>query len=221
MDALFPRKCLVCRASIKTGVICEKCRAEITPNTSFFCGKCKARICGTRKTCHKDFPYLLGGAASYGDKTIKTLIHCLKFRGMRDAAEPLAEIMGKYISGLDADLAGYSIIPIPLSPKRQRERGFNQAELIGKILAARLNIPLETKILVRIKHASPQSATENAIERRMNVRGCFAAASGSLCGRKVILVDDVTTSGATFLEAALSIKNAGAKKIIALAAAMA
>ena len=64
-------------------------------HTSLFCGKCKARVprgSGISKICHKDFPCLLGTAAPYGNETVKTLINCLKFRGVRGAAEPLAEI---------------------------------------------------------------------------------------------------------------------------------
>lgn len=221
MDALFPRRCLRCRSSVKNGVLCKNCLAGIVLHASFFCGKCKARVPRTLKICHKDFPYLLGAAASYGDETVKTLIHCLKFRGIRSAAEPLAEVMVKYISESEIDLANYIVVPIPLSPRRERERGFNQSELIGAMFAGHLDLPFETKMLSRIRHTAPQSATENAIERIINVRGCFRATNESLHGKNIILIDDVTTSGATFLEAALAAKSAGAKKIIALAAAMA
>lgn len=233
VDALFPRRCLRCHTSIKNGIICKNCHAGIALNASLFCGKCRARIPRTAcpkigaqtkydisKICHKDFPYLLGAAASYGDETMKTLIHCLKFRGIPGAAEPLAEVIEQYLSELRIDLANYSIVPIPLSPKRQRERGFNQSELIGMTLAKRLHVPLENKILVRTRHTAPQSATENATERKTNVRGCFMASNDSLYGKNIIILDDVTTSGATFFEAALAAKRAGAKKIIALAAAM-
>ncbi len=248
IDMLFPRRCLRCRDAVKNGVLCPLCRAGIAVHASFFCGQCKARIptetghetdpqTGSgriSKICHKDFPYVLGAAASYGDETMRTLIHHLKFRGVRSAAEPLAAIMAEYLLKTGIDCAGYCIIPVPLSAKRERERGFNQSELIGKILAGHLAIPnfsrgksgghsasLETKILVRIRHTPPQSSTENAREREMNVRGCFAAPPDSLRGKNIILIDDVTTSGATFFEAARAVKNAGAKKIIALAAAMA
>jgi ComF family protein len=221
MDALFPRRCLRCGASIKNGVLCRKCRAGIVLYTSFFCGKCKARIPTTSKVCHKDFPYILGAAASYGNETVKTLIHCLKFRGIRGTAEPLAEIMTEYSSSLGIDLDYYVVVPVPLSLRREHERGFNQSELIGKIFAEKLSLPLEKKKLLRIRDTAPQSATENVFERRENVDGCFWAANNSFLGKNIVLVDDVTTSGATFLEAALAMKRAGAKKIIALAAAMA
>ncbi len=221
MDALFPRECLCCHITIKNGVICENCSAGITLNSSLFCGKCKARIHGSFKICHKDFPYILGGAASYGDDKVKTLIHYLKFRGIRGAAEPLAEITYEYIHRLGIDLVGYSIIPIPLSKRRLRERGFNQSELIGKILAARLNMCIGTGVLARIKNTAPQSSTGSAIERRANVSGCFSAAKDSFLGKNIILIDDVTTSGATFFEAAIAAKSAGARNIISIAAAIA
>ena len=221
MDALFPRECLGCHIAVKDGVICKDCNAGIVLNSSLFCGKCKARIHSSLKICHKDFPYILGGAASYDNETVKALVHYLKFRGIRGAAEPLAKITYEYISKLEIDLSDYIIIPIPLSKKRLRERGFNQSELIGEILAALLNICIKTEILVRTKDTSPQSTTENAIERRANVSGCFWAAKDSLAEKNIILIDDVTTSGATFFEAALAAKSAGAKKIMSIAAAMA
>ena len=221
MDALFPRECLGCHIAIKNGVICKNCNVEIILNSSLFCGKCKARIHSSFKICHKDFPYILGSATSYSNETVKTLIHYLKFRGIRGAAEPLAKITYEYISKLEIDLSSYIIVPIPLSKKRLRERGFNQSELIGEILATLLNISIKTERLVRTKDTSPQSATENAIERRVNVSGCFSATKDSLLGKNIILIDDVTTSGATFLEAALAVKSAGARKIISIAAAMA
>jgi predicted amidophosphoribosyltransferase len=156
MNALFPMRCLRCRIPIKNDALCEDCRAKIKIHSSLFCGVCKARLRDTSKICHKDSPYILGAAGSYSDETIKALIHSLKFRGIRNAAKPLAEIIEKYLSALEIDLADYSIIPIPLSSKRQRERGFNQSELIGTMLAAHLGIPIETKILVRIRHAAQE-----------------------------------------------------------------
>lgn len=222
MDALFPQRCLRCHVLIKNGVLCECCYAGIAVHTSLFCGRCKARIprFSSSKICHANFSYLLGAAGSYGDETMRTLIHHLKFRGIRNAAEPLAAIMARYLSEQEIDLVGYRIIPVPLSPKRRRERGFNQSELIGKLLSGHLDIPLETGILIRTRHTPPQSSTENIRERKANVRGCFTAPQNSLRGMNIVLIDDVTTSGATFLEAALAAKSAGAKKVIALAAAM-
>lgn len=220
LDVFFPQRCLRCRGAVKNGVICGNCREGIKLHASLFCGKCKARLSAPKKICHRDFPYILGAAGAYGDETVKTLVHALKFRGVRDAAEPLAEIMAEYAQKTNMDIAGYHAVPIPLSARRERERGFNQSELIGTLFAARAGIPIETKTLVRIRHTAPQSSTESAAERMKNVLGCFGAAADSMRGMDIILIDDVTTSGATFLEAARAAKNAGAGNIVALAAAM-
>jgi competence protein ComFC len=220
-DAFFPRRCVRCRAAVGSGVLCGGCRAKIALHSSLFCGKCRARLPEAEKICHKDFPYILGAAGAYRDETMRMLIHRLKFKGIRDAAAPLAEIMAGYVSKLALSPADYVAVPIPLSERRRRERGFNQSELIAMALARRLGMPLETAALVRMRHSSPQSLSASVAERKENVKGCFAAANGSLRSENIILIDDVTTSGATFLEAARTMKAAGAKKIIALAAAMA
>ena len=220
MEVLFPRRCLRCRNTLTNGVVCDQCLVAVTIHDSLFCGKCKARLPSARKICHNDFPYILGAAGSYGDKTIQTLIHHLKFRGIRDAAEPLAEIIVRYLSKLERDLTHYYIVPIPLSQKRRRERGFNQSERIGAIVAKQLAIPIETTCLIRARHTAAQSTTKSASERRKNVNNCFAVINNSLHGKNIILVDDVTTSGATLLEAARTLKQAGVQKIIAVTAAM-
>lgn len=222
IDALFPKKCLKCGAQIKDGLICEKCFTNININNSFFCGKCKARLNMQQKICHKDFPYILGAASSYNDETVKMLIHYLKFKGIRDAGKPIAEILIKYISNMNINLENYIVIPVPLSKKRERERGFNQSEIISKIFCENFKLHLENKSLFRNRHAPPQSSIKDGKKRKINVKGCFSIQNiENIKNKNIILIDDVTTSGATFYEATIALKSAGAKKIIALAGAMA
>lgn len=222
MDIFSPPVCVFCEAGVDRGAICDACRAKIVLNQTLFCGKCGARLPEAKKICHPDVPYLLGAAADYDTDELKTLVHALKFRGIRLAAEPLADILIEYVSRLGLDLSDYVAMPLPLSRKREFARGFNQSELIAKRFAARVGIPLETKALARIKHSKPQSETENIFERRENIRGCFSvAASESVEKKKIILIDDVTTSGTTFLEAAETLRACGTRKILALACAKA
>jgi ComF family protein len=211
---------LSCEQKLGAGTICEPCRKSIAIHETVFCGVCDARMPDPKKICHVNAPYLLGAAGNYENAALQTLIHALKFQMIRGAAEPLADIIAGYVASLDLDLHDYTLMPIPLSKRRERARGFNQSELIGKRCALRLGIPCETEMLMRIRHRKPQSETQNIAERRENIRGCFAARTLSL-KKNVLLIDDVTTSGATFLEAARTLKAAGAKKIIALAAAKA
>ena len=221
----FPRRCLGCRKNMRAGVLCDACRATITISRTLFCGQCGipahyGKAGGARSFCHPSFPYLLGAASSYENETLKALIHSLKFRNMTAAAEPLASILFEYTSVLGLDLDEFTAMPIPLSRERFRARGFNQSERIARFFALRLGLPLETNWLARVRHAKPQSETRSLAERKENIRGCFAAMDrAAVQGKKIILIDDVSTSGATFMEAATALRAAGAAEIIALAVA--
>lgn len=232
-DILFPPRCLNCRKNVKSGnVLCEACAGSVSLNQNLFCGKCQARLPGgasakagpatIRSICHRDFPYLLGAATQYDTPVIKNLIHGLKFGYVKNAAKPLAEFLIEYIENLALALREYVVIPLPLSAARFRQREFNQSELIARIFAEHFQLPFEAKTLLRTKHSKPQSETKNLIERRDNIKECFAVNDpGPVNGRNIILIDDVTTSGATLFEAATALKSAGAGKILALTVARA
>jgi ComF family protein len=226
-DIFFPPSCVKCGDSIVRGVLCAPCRQSIDIFDTLFCGTCAARLPEQKKICHKDTPYMLGAAGRYDDDALRALIHALKFQGIAAAAEPLAEILATYTTRLDLDLRDFTVTPVPLSTKRARARGFNQSALIAESFAHALGIPFEEHLLARIQHRKPQSETEDIFERRENVKGCFALAPGAggdamaRQGKKIILIDDVTTSGTTFNEAARVLKAGGAKKILALAVAKA
>jgi ComF family protein len=222
--------CVACGDSIARGVLCATCRQGIVGFDTLFCGTCAARLPDQKKICHKDAPFMLGAAGPYDDDALRALIHALKFQGIAAAAEPLAEILAAYVVRLGLDLGGdsggsggaWTVTPVPLSPQRARARGFNQSALIARPLARALGAPFDERLLARIAHRKPQSATEDIFERRENIKGCFALAPGAnVQNKKIILVDDVTTSGTTFTEAARVLKLGGAKKILALAVAKA
>lgn len=222
-DALFPPVCVGCGDSMAHGALCDACLASITIFNTLFCGACLARLPDGKKICHKDAPFRLGAAAAYDDPALAAAIHALKFQGIRAAAEPLAALLTRYADRVDAPFAGgYTVVPLPLSAERRRSRGFNQAALIARPFAATLGLPVEEDLLARVVHRKPQSDTEDIFERRENVRGCFAPAPGAeerISGKKIVLVDDVVTSGTTFTEAARVLRDAGAKRIFALAVA--
>ncbi|HEY5220913.1 MAG TPA: ComF family protein [Candidatus Paceibacterota bacterium] len=221
-DIFFPPACVGCGDSLPTGVICDACMQSIDRFDTLFCGTCAARLPEQKKICHKDAPYLFGAAGAYDDEPLRALIHALKFQGMPGAAEPLAGILAQYITRLKLDLHEFIVTPIPLSAQRARARGFNQSALIARPFAKALGLPFDEHLLTRIHHRKPQSDTEDIFERRENVKGCFALTPGADAqNKKIVLVDDVTTSGTTFAEAARILRSAGAKKILALACAKA
>ncbi|MDO8536841.1 MAG: ComF family protein [bacterium] len=210
-------------ASPETGgeVLCAACSSLVKLNQTLFCGKCGLRLASGKKICHQDYPYLLGSAADYG-AVMKSLIHGLKFRFIKKAAEPLGKFLIRYTEGLSLPVQKFVVVPIPLSGTRLRERGFNQSELVAKIFADHFNLALETKLLLRVKNTKPQSETRNLVERKENIKECFAVITPEyLRGKNIILIDDVTTSGATLFEAAKVLKSAGVRKILALTVAKA
>lgn len=221
-DIFFPPECVGCGDSTGHGVLCATCRQGIATFDTLFCGKCAARLPDRKKICHKDSPFLLGAAGPYDDTTAQALIHALKFQGVAAAAEPLAEILSDYVRRLGLDLHEWIVTPVPLSRERARARGFNQSALIAQFFARMQGIPFEEHLLARILHRKPQSDTEDIFERRENIKGCFALAPGAnVQNKKIVLLDDVTTSGTTFTEAARILRAGGAKKILALAVAKA
>jgi ComF family protein len=231
LNALFPAECVACGAGILRGALCDACRLTIAPHRDVFCGACGAPLPFLRNLCHPDVPYLLGAAGEYGDPSLRALIHALKFGRMRTAAGPLADILAHYIARLPVDLRGMTVVPVPISTSRMRERGFNQAALIAERIAHFFGLPYEKNFLMRSVHRPPQSEIDDRDARHRNIEGCYAIAypqrrflhapSRTEAPRKVMLIDDVTTSGATFTEAARTLRAAGTKKILALAVAKA
>jgi len=206
----FPRSCVACGIAIPAGALCGPCRARMLAPQGI-------------RIAHPAPLYFLGAAGDYRHEARRALVHALKFRGVRAAAEPLAEALAAYAARLPGTYTrGATVMPIPLSRERLRVRGFNQSERIAAIVAGRLGLLLDTRSLARIRDTKPQSETESVGERRENVRGCFAVADPrALHAKHILLIDDVTTSGATFLEAARALAGAGAIRIVALAAARA
>jgi competence protein ComFC len=157
------------------------------------------------------------------DGALRQIVHALKYEGRRSLARPLAELMR--IRGADMLTGADWAVPVPLHPSRRRERGFNQAA----DLASHLGVPVCPALR---RHRATRTQTElPAARRHANVRGAFAVALGSprgnaapmagetIEGSIVVLVDDVSTTGATLDECARVLKEAGVREVRALTAA--
>jgi ComF family protein len=229
-EIFCPRQCLGCAKRGVSSAVCDDCLEAIPVNNTLFCGQCHARLPCQKKICHLSFPYLLGAAGEYDDPLLRTLIHALKFKRNREAADALGAMLAKYVERVPLDLTDFAIVPLPLSKRRARERGFNQSELIARAFIAYQRTVSGTfsatekvpdTVLIRTHHTPPQSETKSVDERQMNVKNSFAVPPGAILPKRILLIDDVTTSGATFRAAATALKSAGARHIIALACAKA
>lgn len=195
--------------------------SKITVHSSLFCGICRARLPENKKTCHKKSLFILGSATNY-DENIKILIHQFKYKYWTRLKNVFELILKIYIENLQPEktlkkfLNNCLIVPVPLHKDREKERGFNQAEILGGIISRILSIPIENRIIARIKATQTQAKLKNWEQRKENIKNSFFIADPEkIKGANIILVDDVYTSGATINEAAKTLRNAGAKQIIA------
>ena len=145
------------------------------------------------------------------DGVVRQAIHQLKYRNLRALAEPLTELLNDYLA--TNPISGEVLVPVPLHQKRLRERGYNQSSLLAKELGKLTNLPVVDGCLIRQRHAPPQARTSTVEERRGNVDGAFACRGHRLNGKQVLLIDDVSTSGATLDACATALKAAGATSV--------
>jgi ComF family protein len=211
LDLVFPTKCISCG---KSGVdLCLPCLSE-------------ARA-AERESAEWIFPIY-----DYREPIIKKSLWLLKYSGKKRLANVFAEIIYDKILEELSELSVMEnftepiLIPIPLSPSRRRERGFNQAELICeeliKIDSTRhgLNLKLEKNILIKPKETEHQARIKDRGVRLKNIVGSFAIKNPELIKKKnIILIDDITTTGATLSEARKVLRHAGARKVIAFTVA--
>lgn len=146
------------------------------------------------------------------EDTIREAIHLLKFSGIRRLGRPL----GALVAGLEFPEAD-AVVPVPVGRRGLRERGFNQSALIAKAVSKQRGLPLRIGLLYKCKETPPQVGL-SARERLTNLRGAFDT-RGRLRGERVLLIDDVMTTGATAAECSKTLLGAGAKEVYVATAA--
>lgn len=211
---LFPSTCPVCaQPSDRYGSspLCSSCWRTITPMKGNRCPVCALPLAGENTlrcvSCISREPAFCATYA-YGlyDGALKEAIHSFKFQGAARLARPL----GEFLCGLDIPEADY-ILPVPLTKKRLLERGYNQCLLLARRLSQGLAIPLKANLLQK-KEETPVQATLKRTKRLTALEGAFRV-TGSVEGARLILVDDVMTTGSTLRECARTLRDAGAGEI--------
>jgi len=210
LDLLFPISCAGCGREGK--LLCRNCVSSLPRLMKPYCGLCASpgRLshcawCRERQPAFEGIrgPFLFKGA-------IKEAVYAFKYRGLKTAAPELGQLLADYLRL--HPLAGDVLIPVPLHPRRLRERGYNQSALLAKELGKLTGIRVETRLLTRKKDALPQAHTTSKNQRRDNVVGSFSC-SGPISGKSVILVDDVATTGSTLSACAAALKGSGATSV--------
>ena len=194
---LFPKACYSCR---KEGFsLCASCLV-----------RCRQPI---------DTPYIyITSVYSFKDPLIKRAIHAIKYYHRKDLVEPLAEGIVQTIkkdSNYDLTKDQWILVPVPMPQLRKYMRGYNQAELIAQELARKLSLPLRKDLIVRVRTPKRQVMTKSRSERLKNQHASFKV-TGDIGGLYILLVDDVTTTGATLHEQRKILLKAGAKNVRAV-----
>ena len=217
LNLLFPITCVHCHAQVlerSWGGACPECWSSLIPLEPPFCIKCgepAPAIEGLCGLCIKgEHIFDFARSALLFTQTLREIIHHLKYSDRVSLAKPLGEILKQCLHR--EAFAGEFIIPVPLHRSRQRERGFNQAELI----ANQLGLPVAPGILKRRKNTPSQTGLSRN-ERKRNLASAFEV-TREVKGR-VIVVDDVYTTGSTMNEIARTLKRAGAERVEVLTVA--
>lgn len=217
LDLVFPKFCASCAS--EGDYLCDACRSNLTFGTPS-CLVCRKRnfdgvlcqTCGEKTGIRRFF-----AAFSYRNPLARSLIHTYKYDGVRELAELFADELTAFLGFFGIRLPKTSIlVPIPLHRSRLSERGFNQSELLARALGKRLSLEVALP-LRRVKKTEQQIEMPSHKERRSNIEGAFGIQdAGSVSGRTIILVDDVATSGATLIEAARVLREAGCRTVWAI-----
>lgn len=211
LDVLFPPSCGVCGA--EGGFLCPACRRGLLVAAPPRCRRCWAP--SKRDVCENCQRTPLDGArAAYlFEGGARSLVLGLKYRSLHALAEPMGELLAEAF--LEEPLPVDLVAPVPLHSRRERIRGFNQAELLGRAVAGRAALELDIRSLRRMRSTPQQTRTDDRQRRETNVRGAFQC-SPAVAGRRVLLIDDVLTTGATLRECARTLREAGAASVWAL-----
>ena len=207
VDFVYPPYCILCEAKLEpeNRLVCTSCWERLEPYSTVDTFINQNRIISK-------YPY---------SKDMRTIIHNLKYRGKTDLAVNLGRSLGKMIRE-DKRIKNWDLlIPVPLHRVKKRSRGYNQSELLSDKICDLTAIRQDNSTLVRHRYTKNQAALPIR-ERADNVKGAFSIADKTnVEGKKIILVDDVITTGSTVSECIRVLKDAGAKEVAALSAAMA
>ncbi len=210
VDLLFPKRCVGC--DVEGAFLCSECNDGLPPLEPPYCFICSQpgdlmmRLC--RRCWERPLqidsirsPYRFEGA-------IRNAVHSLKYRNLRAMAPVLAGLLADFVvsQSKEADL----LVPVPLHPKRERSRGYNQSLLLARETGALLNMETSNDALRRVQNTPSQASVSSEDERWANVVNAFQASPDLVGGKRVIILDDVCTTGATLEACSLALKAAGA-----------
>ncbi|MDD4074048.1 MAG: ComF family protein [Candidatus Pacebacteria bacterium] len=210
IDIFFPKKCINCQK--EGSYLCEDCLSLIDVNPFIYCLCDKMEKIHKCEKCKHRYLDRIYSACSFKNSIVQNAIHKLKYSYIKELSIPLSFLIIKHLQEVSCLIdEDFVIIPIPLSNKRKRARGFNQSEEIAKIISETTGLKLFTDCIEKIKNNKAQVEL-NKEERLKNISGVYKVKKDIL-GLNIILIDDVYTTGATMEECAKILKEKGANSV--------
>lgn len=223
LQLLFPLRCPVCDGIVRPAgeKICLDCMGKLKLLTPPWCMKCGKKLTEEGEYCRdclRKGHSFRRGRALYEYDSASLSIYRFKYGGRREYADFFGEQIGEYLGDFVKGIRPDALIPVPLHKKRMAARGYNQAELLARAIGERLHVPVYARLVARVKNTAPLKRL-NSKERQNNLKKAFIIAQNDVKLGKVILIDDIYTTGSTMDEIARVLKEAGVKEVYCIALA--
>ena len=218
LDLFFPPRCAVCGEVLdleeRNGFLCRDCAADIPYFPKGKCPHCGGETdnAGFCESCLKQFAFE-SVCSAFPYETVRTAIHLYKYDGGKEIGKGLGELMADYILQVHEELLVQTdvILGVPLHKKKEKQRGFNQTHILCEIISEKTRLPFQKDGLERKRETIAQS-TLTPEERKTNLKDAFVV-TGDFSGKRVLLVDDIFTTGATCNECAKELYRSGASSV--------
>ncbi len=221
VDLLFPKRCVGC--GDEGSFLCQRCSEELPmlePPYCFLCARPERLVLGLCSRCRGRLLEMDGIRSPYRmEGVVREAVHALKYQSVRAFAPTLGGLLADYVSRnpMPVDV----LVPVPLHPRRERSRGYNQSALMAQAMGEAFDVPVEADALRRLRQTPPQArSVGGGDERRSNVSGAFEAEATLVQGRRIVVIDDVCTTGATLEACAIALRSAGASSVWGLTLAL-
>ena len=216
LELLYPPRCPVCDEAVPFGRrICPDCRKKLALIREPWCMKCGRPLTEDTEycdSCRREKHYFHSGRSLYRYRSAASGMYRLKNAGRQEYAEVYAQEIVKHLGGYIRSLGDAVLVPVPVHPRKERKRGYNQAELLAREIGHLMGLPVAPELVRRVDDTKAAKLL-NGRERGLNLKNAFKLAQNSVKWKTAIIIDDIFTTGATVDGVAKALSGAGVSRI--------